>query len=177
MSKNPRQDSLESDAALVRQAQQGSAQAFNTLFVRHRQRIFAAAFSIVKNAELAEELAQEAWTKSLQALDQYDGRASFTAWLARISINLSLDHLRQQKRRRSKAEELLSVALREDQEHLRSASQPLEQADLHHQVHAAILKLSKEHRAVIFFHEIKGLSCRDTAETLDCPEEIGRAHV
>ena len=89
-----------SDPALVRAAQRGDMAAFEELVVRHRDKIYARAFSMVRNEEEAVDLSQEAWVKGWQRLPQFLGESSFGTWITRIVINLCLDHLRKQKRQR-----------------------------------------------------------------------------
>src|SRR5438270_13990998 len=89
------------DQALVRAAQRGDMGAFEELVVRHRDKIYARAFSMMRNEEEAVDLSQEAWVKAWQRLKQFHGESSFGTWLTRIVINLCLDALRKQKRQRA----------------------------------------------------------------------------
>src|SRR5688572_30854152 len=90
-----------SDDKLVRAAQKGDMAAFEVLVVRHRDKIYARAFSMMRSEEEAIDLSQEAWIKGWQRLKQFHGDSSFVTWMTRIVINLSLDQLRKQKRHRT----------------------------------------------------------------------------
>jgi RNA polymerase sigma-70 factor (ECF subfamily) len=92
-----------SDEILVGSAQKGDMAAFEELVARHRDKIFARAFSIMRNEEEAIDLSQEAWVKGWQRLKQFHGDSSFVTWMTRIVINLSLDQLRKQKRHRTES--------------------------------------------------------------------------
>src|SRR3989442_14720660 len=89
------------DSTLVRAAQRGDMPAFEELVVRHRDKIYARAFSMMRNEEEAVDLSQEAWVKGWQRLRQFQGESSFGTWMTRIVINLCLDQLRKQKRHRT----------------------------------------------------------------------------
>src|SRR3954449_10576993 len=89
------------DEKLVRLAQRGDMLAFEELVARHRDRIYARAFSMMRNEDEAVDLSQEAWVKGWQRLHQFQGEASFGTWMTRIVINLCLDQLRKQKRQRT----------------------------------------------------------------------------
>src|SRR5664279_6643687 len=89
------------DQTLVRAAQRGDMAAFEELVARHRDRIYGRAYSMMRNEEEAVDLSQEAWVKGWQRLGQFQGDSSFGTWMTRIVINLSLDHLRKQKRHRT----------------------------------------------------------------------------
>src|SRR3954464_6558049 len=92
-----------SDEKLVRLAQRGDMLAFEELVARHRDKIYARAFSMLRNEDDAIDLSQEAWVKGWQRLIQFQGEASFATWMTRIVINLCLDQLRKQKRIKSES--------------------------------------------------------------------------
>src|SRR3954465_304159 len=102
-----RDHSSAEDAALVRAAQRGDMGAFEELVARHRDKIYARAFSMMRNEDEAIDLSQEAWVKGWQRLAQFQGESSFATWMTRITINLCLDQLRKQKRHRSESIEML----------------------------------------------------------------------
>src|SRR6476661_6848334 len=95
------------DEKLVRAAQRGDMLAFEELVARHRDKIYARAFSMVRNEDDAVDLSQEAWVKAWQRLKQFQGESSFVTWMTRIVINLCLDHLRKAKRLRAESIEQL----------------------------------------------------------------------
>src|SRR5690348_18357665 len=100
-----RDHSSADDPALVRAAQKGETEAFEELVARHRDKIYARAFSMMRNEEEAVDLSQEAWVKGWQRLAQFHGESSFGTWMTRIVINLCLDQLRKQKRQRTESVE------------------------------------------------------------------------
>src|SRR6266481_5452827 len=83
---------------LVRAAQQGDMEAFEELVARHRDKVYARAFSMMRNEDEAMDISQEAWIKSWKRLEQFHGEAMFATWITRIVINLCLDRLRKRKR-------------------------------------------------------------------------------
>ena len=97
------------DQTLVRAAQQGDMAAFEELVARHRDKIYARAYSMMRNEEEAIDLSQEAWVKGWQRLAQFQGDSSFGTWMTRIVINLCLDQLRKQKRQRTESIEAMDA--------------------------------------------------------------------
>ena len=71
------------DQKLVRAAQKGDMAAFEELVARHRDKIYARAFSMMRNEEEANDLSQEAWVKAWRRLKQFQGEASFVTWMTR----------------------------------------------------------------------------------------------
>src|SRR5206468_7324234 len=96
------------DKALVKAAQRGDMAAFEELVARHRDKIYARAYSMMRNEEEAIDLSQEAWVKGWQRLAQFQGESSFGTWMTRIVINLCLDQLRKHKRQRTESVEEMS---------------------------------------------------------------------
>src|SRR5438046_10381810 len=89
------------DVDLVKRSQKDDMVAFEELVARHRDKIYARAFSMMRNEDAAIDLSQEAWVKGWQRLKQFQGEASFVTWMTRIVINLCLDQLRKQTRLRA----------------------------------------------------------------------------
>src|SRR6185436_17117 len=75
--------STATDEVLVRSAQKGDMAAFEELVARHRDKIYARAFSMLRNEDDATDLSQEAWVKGWQRLHQFQGEASFATWMTR----------------------------------------------------------------------------------------------
>jgi RNA polymerase sigma-70 factor (ECF subfamily) len=82
------------DATLVRQARKGSEEAFRQIVVRHQNRVFALLVRIVRDRELAADLAQESFLKAYRFLDRFDTSRPLKSWLFKIAHNTALDHLR-----------------------------------------------------------------------------------
>src|SRR5580704_18317867 len=106
MSSQPDQ-STATDESLVKSAQKGDMVAFEEVVARHRDKIYARAFSMMRNEEEAIDLSQEAWVKGWQRLKQFQGESSFGTWMTRIVINLCLDQLRKHKRQRTESIEAM----------------------------------------------------------------------
>ena len=73
------------------------------LFETYRQNVYAAAFSVCKNAADAEDILQETFLQYHQTNKQFDSEQHIRAWLLRVAINRAKDVYRQKKRRRETA--------------------------------------------------------------------------
>src|SRR6187402_2316993 len=104
---NPPVDDLE----LVRAARKGDRDAFRTLFERYHRRAYALALGVLRHADDALDVVQDAFVKAHKYLDKFEGNSSFYTWLYRIVMNLAIDHLR--KHRRVKPVELDESRLEE----------------------------------------------------------------
>ena len=78
-------------------------------------RMYRVALRILGDSEKAEDAVQNACVKALQNRDRFDGRASWTTWLHRITVNCCIDRMRNDDRARVRSfgpnEELAGMAL------------------------------------------------------------------
>ena len=88
------------DAALVQSAKQGDKQAFGELVRRHHHWCVGLASGILRDRGDAEDEAQNAYWNAFQHLNQYQGDAEFSTWLARIVVNQCLMFIRTRRRAR-----------------------------------------------------------------------------
>src|SRR5216684_1588154 len=160
------------DPALVRAAQAGDMAAFEELVVRHRDKIYARAYSMMRNEEEAVDLSQEAWVKGWQRLKQFQGEASFGTWMTRIVINLCLDQLRKQKRHRTESIEALDEESggveRQMPPVIVNPTAGLERGELRQRIDRALGQLSYEHRTVLVLHEFEEMEYKEIAKTMKC---------
>jgi RNA polymerase sigma-70 factor (ECF subfamily) len=160
------------DVGLVRASQKGDTSAFEELVARHRDRIYARAYTMMRNEEEAIDLSQEAWIKGWQRLKQFQGDSSFGTWMTRIVINLCLDQLRRQKRQRSESLE----AMDEESGGVERLMPPvtvnpterLERSELRQRIDRAMEQLSREHRTVLVLHEFEEMEYKEIARTMGC---------
>jgi RNA polymerase sigma-70 factor (ECF subfamily) len=161
-----------SDDVLVREAQKGDMPAFEELVARHRDKIFARAFSLMRNEEDAIDLSQEAWIKCWQRLEQFQGDSSFATWMTRIVINLCLDQLRKQKRHRTESIEQLDEELGGVERQMpivtTNPSAGLERGELRQRIDKALAQLSVEHRTVLILHAFEELEYKQIAKVMGC---------
>jgi len=146
--------------------------AFEELVLRHRDKIFARAFSMMRNEEEAVDLSQEAWVKGWQRLKQFHGDSSFVTWMTRIVINLCLDQLRKQKRHRTESIELMEEESGGVERQMpvvqANPTAGLERAELRQRIDKALGQLSVEHRTVLILHEFEELEYKEIAKRMQC---------
>jgi RNA polymerase sigma-70 factor, ECF subfamily len=161
-----------SDDKLVRAAQRGDMAAFEVLVARHRDKIYARAFSMMRSEEDAIDLSQEAWVKGWQRLKQFQRESSFVTWMTRIVINLCLDQLRKQKRHRAESIELLDEESGGVERQMPivtvNPTAGLERRELRQRIDKALGQLSHEHRTVLILHEFEELEYKEIAKRMEC---------
>ena len=160
------------DEELVVAAQAEDTAAFEELVARHRDKIYARAFSMMRNEDSAIDLSQEAWVKGWQRLRQFQGEASFVTWMTRIVINLCLDQLRKQKRLRADSIEQLDEELGGVERQMPvvtpNPTERLERQELRQRIDRGMAQLSYEHRTVLILHEYEDLEYKEIAKRMSC---------
>src|SRR4026207_2225279 len=160
------------DQALVKAGQDEDTFAFEELVARHRDKIFARAFSMMRNEEEAVDLSQEAWVKGWQRLRQFQGESSFVTWMTRIVINLCLDQLRKQKRHRAESIEMLEEESGGVERQMPvvtiNPTERLERAEVRQRIDKALSQLSETHRTALVLCEFEGLEYKEIAKAMDC---------
>ena len=161
-----------SDEQLVKAAKRGNTAAFEELVARHRDKIYARAFSMMRNEDEAVDVSQEAWVKSWQRLKQFQGDSSFGTWMTRIVINLCLDQLRKRKRQRAESIEEMDEESGGVERQMAvvtvNPTERLERGELRKKIDQALGQLSHEHRTVLVLHEFEDMEYKQIAKTMGC---------
>jgi RNA polymerase sigma-70 factor, ECF subfamily len=161
-----------SDEALVKAAQKGDMAAFEELVGRHRDKVYARAYSMLRNEDDAVDLSQETWVKGWQRLKQFQGDSSFLTWITRIVINLCLDHLRKQKRQRTESVEEMGEESGGVERQMPvvtvNPTERLEREELRLRIDKALAQMTPEHRTVLILHEFEDLEYREIAKRMEC---------
>lgn len=83
---------------LVRKAQKGNDKAYLKLFQHYEETIYRTAYVYVKNQDDALDIVQETAYQSFKSIEKLKEPAYFKTWLIRITINCSINLLRQKKK-------------------------------------------------------------------------------
>ena len=165
----------ERDRQLVARVLGGEREAFRELVERHQTRVFALAKSLLRNRADAADIAQEAFVRAYGNLHRYRAEGSFTAWIAKITNNLSIDVLRRQKTQASA--ELTDNLVEPDEGHAGTLASQLaadpQTATLRRELGAelenGLRRLPEKHRSILILREIDGLSYQELSEALEIP--------
>ncbi len=97
MRNNPQTTDQQQFAAI----EQGQETAIAQLIHQHKNQLYYAAYLLVKDRYVAEDIFQEACIRVLGSIRKgcYAEEGKFVPWVARIVRNLAIDHIRQSKKR------------------------------------------------------------------------------
>jgi RNA polymerase sigma-70 factor (ECF subfamily) len=164
------------DLALAAHIARGDSGAARVVVTRNNQRLFRAAFSILKNRGEAEDVVQEAYARAFAAIAGFDGRAALSTWLTRIAINEALGRRRAAERRRARLDADRVTDMDDYKDKLMRGSMghaapdaELARTQMRRLMEKAIADLPDDFRLAFVLREIEGLSVEDVAESLGVP--------
>jgi RNA polymerase sigma-70 factor (ECF subfamily) len=140
----------------VRGAQRGSASDLEALFDAHWDRAHRAAYLVVHDSALAEDIAQEAFLAAIRNLERFDRGRPFGPWLHRIVVNRAIDAAR-------------ARALRPETELTESVVRAEDPERVDRTVLVALAGLPPEQRAVVVMRHLLGYTPGEIARALDVP--------
>ncbi len=166
-----------SDQTLAARAAEGDERAFREILRRYERPVFSLLYRMVRDRELAEDLAQESFVRAYNAIGTYSPRYKLSSWLFKIANNLAIDYLR--KRRldtvsidgapTAVTESELAQTRIELESEDESPEEYAENRELGDQIEAAIGKLRPHYRTATVLRHVEGYSYEEIAQIMDLP--------
>ena len=139
---------------------QGDLDAFDQIVLRHQELAWRIAFRFLGDRHEAENVAQEAFLRILDAAPRYKPTAAFSTYLSRIVTRLCLDHAR--KKHPTTTDSFPAVQDRNPSAVERMAAQERDRT-----IRAALDSLPPAQRMVVVLRYFEGLDCRSVASAMD----------
>lgn len=158
------------EKAIIRQIQAGDQEAFARLVQTYQKPVYNLCLRMVSNPTDAEDLAQEAFLKAWRGLSFYKFESSFSTWLYRLTSNVCIDFLRQQKRKNTVSLTVMEEEENRELEVYDPAPVPEEEAidsENRQAVADAMAQLEEEYRLVLSLRVVEELSYEQIADVLD----------
>lgn len=162
---------MEEDFELLAKFKKGDQQAFELLVRKYKTTVFNTIYSIMGNAQEADDIAQEVFLKVYTKADSFKGESSFSTWLYRITVNRCIDELRRRKNKiisyetEFNQEEKLKLkdvlASREN-----DITEKLRQKELQDIIQKAMNSLPEKYRIILTLKEIEGLSYKEISQIM-----------
>jgi RNA polymerase sigma-70 factor (ECF subfamily) len=163
-----------SEDELVERAQSADLDAFCLLAQRFERRIYSLALHYCHNHQDAEDLSQEVWLKSYQALNTFKGESSFYTWLRKITINCFLNHQRARSfrwRGQTTAVQLLdmdSIEAGERRESAVDSEKALLNRIMVEKVMQALSELTSQQRLIFLLKHHEEMTYEEIARAVGC---------
>jgi RNA polymerase sigma-70 factor, ECF subfamily len=154
---------------VVRRAQQGDVDAFESLYRTHSAGIFALCRRMVGSDGEALDLVQDIFVRAWERLTTFRGQSSLATWLHRLGVNVVLEQLRSSKRDASR--------LIEGDDTTFGSRSPGGQIDARIDLDAALVQLPGGARTVFVLHDIEGYSHDEIAQMTGIAPGTARAQL
>ena len=178
---------LSSEDLLIQAARNGDLDAFNQLVLAYQSQVYALAYRLLGDREMAADVAQETFLSAFQHISTFQ-RGYLRAWLLRIATNLCYDMLRRKRSRPTAPLEALLASPESSELHLHEEENNpemyAEQQELAQEIQRALDTLLPEQRAVVVLCDIEGFPYAEAAQILGISQGTlksrlsrGRAHL
>jgi RNA polymerase sigma-70 factor (ECF subfamily) len=161
------------DLPLVSRAKAGDDGAFRALVVRYQRKVYALALGVVKDPDLAWDVAQETFVRIHGHLAEFEGKSAFSTWVFRIATHLAIDSVRRERRsQKDDVDEVNESHLAEGGEGILSTAlgndprANLLRRELAGKIQEALAGIPEKHRTILVLREVEGLSYEELAERL-----------
>jgi len=161
------QNGASDDRDLMARLAAGDRDALAPLVERHYRRLYRIALGYLRQNEDALDVVQEVFVKAFQAAGRWDGSADAGPWLSRITVNLSIDRWRRNRRRG----QTFSPLVEGDHLEVLKDSRPgpergVERREAQARLERALAELPERQRAVVVLRHYQDLSLEEIAGTL-----------
>ncbi|GAB4360570.1 MAG: RNA polymerase sigma factor SigW [Bryobacter sp.] len=169
------------EAALIRAAQAGDQEAFESLVRLYDQNVLKLAYSLLRSNEDAYDIYQEAFLRVHKNLKNFRFDCSFHTWLYRIVTNLCLDTLRKRKVRKEEPSTIATEDGIKDRFDLVAEERPtldpqrsLLSRELKNKIQDVLGTFTPRERMVFELRHFQGMRLRAIGETLGTTEEAAK---
>jgi RNA polymerase sigma-70 factor (ECF subfamily) len=146
------------------------AREFESRLVESSTLAVRVAYSVLRNREDAEDVAQEAFAKAFRSFSQLRDRERFRAWLVRMTWRMALDRQRANRRRMAREQRVEPDRFRLDHKVEADLQVDLEARQRAEHLWRAIDDLSEKLRVVVVLAAIEGHDIGEVSALLELPE-------
>ena len=161
---------------LIAQLRSGDPLAFRRCVQMHSSRVYSIAYRMVGNADEAQDIAQEVFVRLYRSIRQYDSRHSFSSWVYRVAVNLSIDHHRRETRHRKFSSANPQTESMPDNDSARP-DVDVERRELVGTIEHLTNDLSPSQRKVFVLRDLQGFKTTEISSILKCSVNTVRVHL
>jgi RNA polymerase sigma-70 factor, ECF subfamily len=156
-----------SDKELIAAHVQGDDRAFEVLFTRHKDRMWAVALRTTGDPEEAADGVQDAMISAFRGAGSYRGDAAVTTWLHRVVVNACLDRMRRRRARPSVP--LPGNDSESGHDTLADPHDAIAAKELSIELERALADLPEDQRSAIVLVDVQGYRVDEAAAVLGVP--------
>jgi len=159
-----------SEKDLLARLKAGERSAFDEVMRRFHQPLLRLAASITGDRESGEDVVQDAFFRFWQGIGQFNGRASLSTYLYRITLNRAVDRIRGRRRR----DGAMNRFRHQVDAVVASPAEKMEREDL---LHAALGMLPVKFKVPLLLLEVEQMAYREIADVLGLTLNTVRSRV
>ena len=155
---------------LIVASKNGDTDALTKLIQSHSESVHSVIYSILGNQDIVQDLAQETFLRMISAIESYEFKAPFRAWLIRIAVNLCRDYIRRKKVRRIVTKFQKTDLQKEERQFIDKSQNPVQDLIVKEgmeYLQKALLKLPSSLKIVFVLRDIRDFSYDEIARTLN----------
>jgi RNA polymerase sigma-70 factor (ECF subfamily) len=160
------------ETEIIKKLQQGDEQAFRQLVENYQKRVVNTCYGLVHSTEDAEDIAQDVFIEVFRSIQNFRADAKLSTWIYRISVNRSLNFIRDNKRRKwflkfeeatpAKNQQINSATL-----HRETPAAELEASERANILHQTVAALPKNQKTAFTLNKYEDLSYKEIAEVME----------
>lgn len=160
---------LKTDKQLIDEVCSGQRASFSELVKRHQRGLLRLSMRFMKDADVAQDIVQEAFIKSYEKLNLFEGRSSFKSWLYQIAVNTARNKLRENRYDFTSIDDInLGVSA--------TAENTLVHAAVSEIIHAEVDRLPFKQKTALVLRIYEDMSFAEIAVVMECPYDTAKAN-
>ncbi|MBI4712784.1 MAG: sigma-70 family RNA polymerase sigma factor [Planctomycetes bacterium] len=151
------------DETLLREYQQGKAEALKELFIKYQKPLFNFVYRLSDDYTLAEDILQDLFIRMAENIGRFSPKrsGSLRQWLYQVAINLYRDNYRHNQKVKEAEPNLAVKQIK--------AEQPNKTGITRSEFEELLAQLPQEQKEVVLLKVYSGLTFREISETINCP--------
>ena len=150
---------------LIDRLRAGDMKALEGLYRRYVDTVWRYGWFRTRDRDEAAEIVQETFLRAARRINQFEGRSQFVTWLMAIARSVLSERFRKASSRREQAADPETLRLVPAPQ-----EPPIDMGDQKQVVRDAISSLESTQYDAVVLVDLAGLSYREAAEVMDCPE-------
>ena len=155
---------------IIDACKKNDAKAQIQLYKLYCEAMFLVSFRYVKDRFLAEDIMQEAFLKAFKNIKTYKNEVAFGAWLKKIVIHQSIDHLKKRSLELVAINEEVTTKIIEE-------DWTVDSTITKQQIVETINRLKEKYRLVLTLYLLEGYDHQEIASILNITENTSRTHL
>lgn len=164
----------DNDLQLVKEMQAGKPEAFDEMVRSYQKRVYSLAYNLTHNQSDAEDVSQEVFLRVCNKINTFLGKAAFSSWVYRITLNVSFMRLKSRKKIQQIPLDDVLPKYQEDGFHVGNVSDwsmktddVLLSSESRKIIQKAINQLPEKEKTVFVLRDIEGLPTEKVCDILE----------